>query len=150
LDGAESAVLAALLQRPNANADVVARRARAIAEIAGARPLATVTDEAIDDDAIAAAAARLDAATTRLAATGGAPARTDLAPPLAHHLLAGRDAPRVSTLDAGAQRVADDALGRALAALKGRNVADGAVLAVDNASGDVLAYVGGSGAFSRA
>ena len=141
LDAAESAVLAALLQRPNADADLVARRARAIAAVAG---------DPVEADAVATAAARLDTATARIAAAGGPGGRADLAPHLAHHLLVGRDAPRVSTLDAGVQRVARDALGRALAGLKGRNVADGAVLAVDNASGDVLAYVGGSGAFSRA
>ncbi len=134
-------MLAALVQRPNADVDLVARRARTIAAGSG---------YPVDDAAIAAAAARLDAATAHLAAAGGPAGRADFAPHLAHRLLAGRDAPRTSTLDAGVQRVARDALARALAGLKGRNVADGAVLAVDNASGDVLAYVGGSGDFSRA
>jgi penicillin-binding protein 1C len=98
---------------------------------------------AVDMDAIAAAAARLDGSAARVE-------RASLAPHLGRRLLADRDAPLVSTLDGGAQRVARDALTRALTALHDRNVADGAVLVVDNASGDVLAYVGGSGTLSRA
>jgi penicillin-binding protein 1C len=162
LDAGEAWVLAALLQRPNAAADVVARRARALAGTSGdtadgSKPDCVRSGPAdargyrhpgavplnADTAAIATAAARLDQAA---AWTGGA----DLAPHLAHHLLTGRQAPLTATLDAGAQRVARAALTRALAALRGQNVADGAVLVVDNASGDVLAYVGGSGAFSQA
>jgi penicillin-binding protein 1C len=37
-----------------------------------------------------------------------------------------------------------------LAALKDRNVEDGAVVVLDNASGDVLAWIGSSGALSDA
>ena len=134
LSVAESAVLAALLQNPNASADLVRRRARRLAPASGA-PL--------DADTLGTAAARLDTPALR-------GAHTDLAPHLARHLLAGRLAPVVSTLDAGVQRVARDALQRALLSLKGRSVEDGAVLVADNASGEVLAYVGGSGALSRA
>jgi penicillin-binding protein 1C len=53
-----------------------------------------------------------------------------------------------STIDAGLQGVAADALQRQLLILHGKHVRDGAVLVVDNASGDVLAYVGGSGSLS--
>jgi penicillin-binding protein 1C len=135
LDGAEALVLAALLQNPNATSTVVGRRARAIA----AAGESTGTDE----DAIASAATHVD----RPVSHAG---RTDLVPHLGRRLLAGHDAPVSSTLDADTQRVARDALGRALTALRGRNVEDGAVLVADNASGDVLAWVGGSGARSRA
>ena len=55
-----------------------------------------------------------------------------------------------TTLDAGLQRFARDALARHLAALAGRNVEDGAVLVLDNATGDVLAYVASSGDLSGA
>ena len=48
------------------------------------------------------------------------------------------------------QRFASAALRRHLLAIRSENVSDGAVLVVDNASGDVLAYVGGSGALSSA
>ena len=51
-----------------------------------------------------------------------------------------------STLDAGLQRLALVALRHQLRQLRGRNVRHGAVLAVDNASGEVLAYVGNPGA----
>jgi hypothetical protein len=55
-----------------------------------------------------------------------------------------RDGPAVqrSTLDAGLQRVAVQALRQQLAELQGRNVEDGAVVVLDNASGEVLAWVG--------
>ena len=55
-----------------------------------------------------------------------------------------------STLDAGLQRVAIQALRRQLAELRGRNVEDGAVVVLDNATGQVLAWVGSSGAGSAA
>ena len=50
-----------------------------------------------------------------------------------------------STLDAGLQRLALVALRHQLRQLRGRNVRHGAVLAVDNASGEVLVYVGNPG-----
>lgn len=55
-----------------------------------------------------------------------------------------------STLDAGVQRLAMASLQRHLRELAGRHVEDGAVVVLDNASGDVLAYVGSSGALSGA
>lgn len=75
----------------------------------------------------------------------------DIAPHLAQHLLAGRSGEIVrSTLDASLQRVAIEALRQQMAELAGRNVGDGAVVVLDNASGDVLAYVGSSGSYSKA
>ncbi|MBL8289677.1 MAG: transglycosylase domain-containing protein [Rubrivivax sp.] len=53
-----------------------------------------------------------------------------------------------STLDAPLQRIARQALRRQLAELRGRNVEDGAVLVLDNATGEVLAWVGSAGAGS--
>ena len=50
-----------------------------------------------------------------------------------------------STLDAGLQRLALVALRHQLRQLRDRNVRHGAVLAVDNASGEVLIYVGNPG-----
>jgi penicillin-binding protein 1C len=135
LSAAESLVLAALLRNPNADPAAVERRARV---------LAASNDRALSgDNGAIATAARLGAPALRRG-------RADLAPHLARRLLAGRLAPVVSTLDADTQRVARDALLRALRSLAGRNVEDGAVVVADNASGAVLAYVGGSGALSRA
>jgi penicillin-binding protein 1C len=55
-----------------------------------------------------------------------------------------------SSLDAGIQAVAEESLRRHLVELRDRSVRDGAVLVVDNASGEVLAYVGSSGDLSPA
>ena len=55
----------------------------------------------------------------------------------------------ITTLDAGVQRVALGALRRQLLGL-GDRARDGAVIVVDNRSGDVLAYVGGAGSGSTA
>ncbi|KNZ33394.1 MAG: hypothetical protein AD742_06875 [Methylibium sp. NZG] len=55
-----------------------------------------------------------------------------------------------STLDAGLQRFAVRALRGQLAELTGRNVEDGAVIVLDNVSGEVLAWVGSSGDLSDA
>ncbi len=135
LDAAESAVLAALLQKPNADP----------ASVAAPRPQCSRA-------ATGAARRRTRSRRPRRVSMDRRRAWSvpSLAPHLGRRLLADRDAPLVSTLDGGAQRVARDALTRALTALHDRNVADGAVLVVDNASGDVLAYVGGSGTLSRA
>ena len=55
-----------------------------------------------------------------------------------------------STLDGSLQRLVIDTLRTQLRELRGRHVADGAVVVLDNASGDVLAWVGSSGSLSRA
>jgi penicillin-binding protein 1C len=51
-----------------------------------------------------------------------------------------------STLDAGLQRFALASLRRHVAGLAERNVGDGALVVIDNASGELLAYVGNTGA----
>lgn len=55
-----------------------------------------------------------------------------------------------STLDGSLQRLAIDTLRTQLRELQGRHVEDGAVVVLDNASGDVLTWVGSSGSLSRA
>jgi penicillin-binding protein 1C len=55
----------------------------------------------------------------------------------------------VTTLDAAIQNFALDVLDRQIAGLNAQNVRDGAVIVVDNASGEVLAYVGSSGGHSQ-
>ena len=72
-----------------------------------------------------------------------------LAPHLAAKLLARPGMRVATTLDLGIQRVASLALRRQLIGL-GDRARDGAVVVVDNASGDVLAYVGGVGGGSTA
>ncbi len=48
------------------------------------------------------------------------------------------------------QRVAQQSLTRHLRELRGRNVQDAALVVLDNASGEVLAWVGSSGELSQA
>jgi penicillin-binding protein 1C len=129
LDRAESAILTTLVRAPNANPELVARRACAL----------------LDDDTACFSAQRL--------ALGGlrAPrANTDGdAPHLARKLLTQPGERLVSTLDAGLQRFASQTLQRHLLELEGRNVRDGAVVVLDNETGALLAYVGSSGELSR-
>ncbi|MET0964739.1 MAG: penicillin-binding protein 1C [Noviherbaspirillum sp.] len=139
LDQVESALAVALIRAPNAGTALVARRACAILTEQGAPELCRGLDGATQ------------LTLSRLAgpdrAAAGAP---QLAPHLGRRLLRAAGAQLTSTLDAGLQRHARDALRRHLAALDGRNVEDGAVLVLDNASGDVLAWVGSSGELSGA
>jgi penicillin-binding protein 1C len=135
LDEGEAAVLAVLLRAPNAPEDIVARRAERLLDGRA--------------DVVAAAVARASAV-----ARGTGP-RVALAPHAAARLVRTRepgagvvDVP--STLDLAVQHAATAALLRHLADVRERHVDDGAVLVVDNASGDVLAYVGSSGALSAA
>ncbi|KJU81885.1 penicillin-binding protein 1C [Candidatus Magnetobacterium bavaricum] len=73
-----------------------------------------------------------------------------LAPHVAKKLLS-KDAKKVvSTIDAGLQRFVLESLNHHLGLLLHRNVRDGAVLVVENKTGDILAYVGNSGASSSA
>jgi penicillin-binding protein 1C len=146
LTDAEAAVLAALLRAPNAEAATVARRA---ARLAGSRDAGAGTEP----EAIRAAVARA------LAAPRGGGPRVALAPHAAARLLraagpagAARAAlgPVRSTLDATLQAAVAETLHRQLLAIRDRHVQDGAVLVVDNASGEVLAYVAGSGELSSA
>ncbi len=55
-----------------------------------------------------------------------------------------------TTLSAAVQLTANNAVQRHLTELTGRNVEDAAVVVLDNATGDVLAWVGSSGALSKA
>ena len=73
-----------------------------------------------------------------------------LAPHLATRLLTRAGMKVASTLDASTQRLAIGALRHQLQGLGGTRARDGAVIVVDNASGDVLAYVGGIGGASTA
>ena len=157
LDATESAVLAALLRGPNADADRVGRRACALLrELRGqrasppGRPAAESSVAPVVDCLAVEGVARL--ALARRA--GAADLRLDGAPQIAAHLarqmLTGAGPQRVGTVRADLQRVAHDALRRHLSALARRNVEDGAVLVLDNRSGEVLAWVGSSGPLSSA
>jgi penicillin-binding protein 1C len=135
LDGAESAILAALLRAPNAAPALIGRRACLVAAQAGF----AVDCGRVETLAVAALSGRY-----RLEP------EVNLAPHLARRMLTEPGSRIRSTLDADLQRFATDALVWHLAELSGRSVEDGAVLVLENATGEVLAYVGSSGDLSQA
>ena len=132
LDRAEAAVLAALVRAPNALPDRVAQR---------------VCQSAVGDEALCAAARAM--AMAGLRAPRAALAEGE-APHAARRLLARAGERRITSIDARIQRVARESLRRHLRELEGRNVEDGAVVVLDNATGEVRAYVGSSEELSRA
>ena len=156
LDDREAAVAAALVRAPNARPALVAQRAcgvlRDMQATSGARPAqrATPALARVDCDA-------LDLFTTAALQRRAFDASEGVAPHFARYLLrqrSGKDGAvpeRVpSTLRAPLQRFAVQSLQQHLRELRGRNVEDGAVLVLDNATGAVLAWVGSSGQLSQA
>ncbi|MEM5398740.1 penicillin-binding protein 1C [Paraburkholderia unamae] len=156
LDERESAVAAALIRSPNAPDTKVATRACRIlrdmraANVDGGCPnLDAFVQMAFARPAIASDDPSFDG-------------RSENSPQLAPHFArqianAVHPAPgtRVrSTLDVNLQRYARDTLTRTLIELNARahprNVQDGAVVVLDNATGEVLAWVGSSGGLSKA
>lgn len=127
----DALLLAALLPNPRANAFEVARRACALSR-------------ETDCTRFPGAAASMLGPARSLALDPG------LAPHLSAALLTRPGAKITTTLDAGIQRAAITALRRQLQGLGGSRARDGAVVVVDNESGDVLAYVGGIGGESTA
>ncbi len=89
---------------------------------------------------------------TIIAKAEKAPQAPSLAPHLAARLLGtgtGSNTSINTTLDINIQRFASEALARQLSALSHRNVRDGAILVVENATGNVLAWVGSNPITSR-
>jgi penicillin-binding protein 1C len=130
----EALLLAALLRGPNASGNKVSQRACVL----GRSIAADVDCKVLHDLAIASFESSYQLA------------QQDLAPHLARRLLAKPGEQVNSTLSRKLQRFALDAVQQHLLALKDRNVEDAAVVVLDNASGDVLAYVGSSGKLSAA
>lgn len=148
LDEREAAVAAALIRSPNAPYMKVSARACRIlrdmnapqrcdnlasyVQLAFARPAPAVLSVSPDAETLAPHFARRVAAETHPAA----------------------GARIVTTLDAKLQRFATETLKRTLVELNApahaRNVHDGAIVVLDNATGDVLAWVGSSGGLSGA
>jgi penicillin-binding protein 1C len=135
LDAREAAILVALLRGTRASPGIVGQRACAVA--------AQVAADSSCSDIRTLAEATLTGA-YRL------PPRIDLAPHLAARLLKTPGERVATTLDADLQRHASEVLRRRIAELADLDVEDGALVVLDNASGEVLAYVGSSGELSRA
>lgn len=131
LEGNESILLAALLPAPGASGEAIARRACAIAK--------------------RRSCADLRSAALHLASgQGSRSVDPGLAPHLSVKLLTRPGMKQRTTLDRHLQTAASSALRRQLSLLGAPRARDGAVVVVDNASGDVLAYVGGVGGDSTA
>jgi penicillin-binding protein 1C len=141
LDAREAAVAAALVRAPNAKAAVVAQRACEV--------LRTMAPDAKTGKADCEA---LDMFTSAALQRRAFDASDGIAPHLARRAL--REAGKVgevrTTLRAPLQRFALTTLQRHLRELRGRHVEDGALVVLDNATGEVLAWVGSSGALSQA
>jgi penicillin-binding protein 1C len=151
LDAREAAVAAALVRAPNAKPALVAQRACEV--LRAMEPEQKVDCDAIDmftsaavqrrafdaNEGIAPHAARRVLREMRDAATT-APAA----------LPKGKETSVRTTLRAPLQRFALDSLQRHLRELRDRHVEDGALVVLDNASGEVLAWVGSSGPLSQA
>jgi penicillin-binding protein 1C len=161
LDERESALAVALLRAPGASAQRVATRACAVLQAMAQLSPSKSSEERRGTSANPVDCAGLEAR-ARLALSGGLRADAasggwlgreqspDLAPHLARKLLL-RPGERVkSTLDLDLQRFARAALQRQLRELVRQNAEDGALLAIDNASGEIRAWVGSSGTLSDA
>jgi len=127
----DALLLAALLPNPGAGASEVAGRACALSQES-------------DCARFAGAAASMLGPARSLQLDPG------LAPHLADRMLIEPGLRIQSTLDLRVQQIAITALRRQLQGLGGTRARDGAVIVVDNESGDVLAYVGGIGGASTA
>ena len=148
LDQREAAIAAALIRAPNASYEKVSERACRILREMKAPDRCENLDSYV----------QLAFARPAPALLTVSPESESLAPHFARriatqvHPVAG--ARIVTTLDAKLQRFATDTLRRTLAELNApahsRNVHDGAVVVLDNATGDVLAWVGSSGGLSSA
>lgn len=139
LNAKESIVLASLLRAPNASIDALTKRAYALEERlgTGSKPeeISFMIREALAHPHLVKP-------------------RESLAPHVAALLFKDKNRRNEitirTTLDAGLQRFASETLKEHLLALKEQNVHDGAVVVIENATGEILAYVGSSGELSEA
>ena len=143
LDEREAALAAALVRAPNAKAVQVSQRACGVLKTMQAPAKADC--DGLDLYASAALQRRAFDATE------------GFAPHLARQLVRqapadgkSRPATVTSTVRAPLQRFAVQTLTQQLRELRGRHVEDGAIVVLDNASGEVLAWVGSSGELSGA
>ena len=174
LDEREAAVAAALVRAPNASAAVVSRRACGVLRLmqAGVK----VDCDGLDLFAAGALQRRAFDASEGIAPhlarrlVAGAQMRGQPSPlpspaggrgsksgssapellPLPLRGEGGGEGTLHSTLRAPLQRFAVQTLQQQLRELRGRHVEDGAIIVLDNASGEVLAWVGSSGKLSAA
>jgi penicillin-binding protein 1C len=151
LDAREAAVAAALVRAPNAKPAIVAQRACEV--LRAMEPEQKVDCDAIDMFASAAVQRRAFDANEGIAPHAARRVLREMrdadatAPAAAPK---GKETSIRTTLRAPLQRFALDSLQRHLRELRDRHVEDGALVVLDNASGEVLAWVGSSGPLSQA
>ncbi|CAB5696811.1 Penicillin-binding protein 4 precursor [Delftia tsuruhatensis] len=142
LDAREAAIAAALVRAPNALPERVGQRACGVLQALA------------PEDVAARDCKAMELLTASMLQRRQWAASEGMAPHLARRLLAGGQARGLasvrSTLSAPVQRFAVQSLQQQLRELQGRNVEDGAIVVLDNATGDVLAWVGSSGDLSQA
>jgi penicillin-binding protein 1C len=136
IDSAEAVVLAALIRAPNARRESVAIRANALSRALGS--------------AGPSQAAMAPALESAFSSRRGDYARVALAPHLAERLLNNGSGSARCTLDRDLQRFVIDTLRRQIIDVRDRGVDDGAVIVVENSTGEVWSYVGGAGDLSDA
>ena len=130
LNKAEASLLSALLRGPNAKPDIVAQRACRVAEnLSPPQP---------------SCRAITSLAWSTLVVRPSLPYQNQIAPHLARQLLKKPGQIVKTSLDESLQRYALNTLKQHLLELKHRQVEDGAVVVLDNRSGEILAYVGSS------
>jgi penicillin-binding protein 1C len=139
LDAREAAVATALVRAPNASAAQVAQRACAVLKSpqstgADCEALDLFTSGVLQRRAYAASAGLAPHVARSLVKASTAAARTPTIPSALK-----------TTLRAPLQRFAVQTLQQHLRELAGRHVEDGALVVVDNATGEILAWVGSSG-----
>ena len=142
LDARESAIAAALVRAPNASAERVAKRACGVLQVMA------------PDDVAARDCTAMQLYTASVLQRRQWQPVEGIAPHFARRWLAlpqnkGQEQVR-STLSAPLQRFAVSSLQQHLRELQGRNVEDGALVVLDNRSGEILAWVGSSGTLSQA
>jgi penicillin-binding protein 1C len=127
LDRTESLLLASLIRSPNASSAEVSRRAAHLNQAIGWK---------IEEEEIQSKARQIFLGPPVLRP------RMSLAPHLGRQIL--KDKPKgstvICTLDLKIQRFALDRLAHHLLALRSQNVIEGAILVVENSTGNVLAY----------
>jgi penicillin-binding protein 1C len=141
LDNIDAAILASLIKSPGASRSRLAKRACATLQT---MPFFTGNKSKPDS------CMQVTLRTALLPSRPFPIAGMDDAPHLARHLLNKNGEQLKSSIDANVQRFARNTLRTHLAQLADQNVEDGAVVVLDNLSGEVLAYVGSSGDLSGA
>ena len=149
LDAVEAAIAAALVRGPNASPEVVAQRACGVWQDVQAWESRAATPVA-DCGAIQWRTQQSLRARLWPASEGLAPHWAQRVWQSQREAAQAPSARVTTTVSAPVQRLAVESLQRHLRELQGRNVEDGAVLVLDNASGQVLAWVGSSGGLSQA